>query len=332
MPADFMSDTEPVSVVDTGSLHSSDDDSFVLPSFTYEVPDDAYTPAPWENNTKQVPHDNHRADTANAAHAQPAIALQKTVRREDREKGEALVTLAAASAPAQRTTSSSNMPSSFHISEKDQQATQPQPQAKPQPKPTPQLDLLTQTHGARSSWTVFPVPSTPRAVAAGDSTYPCRLRRPRSACRRPFLCVSSAPTEPSTTTAPSAALPVTSTAACHEHPSSLVSAASCPSSSHPGPCPARHHSAAAQACSKAGHFARGHCGQPLPGFGVSHEHPCTCSSNELVFVPLLFRPSPSIGPPSGVAVPAAVVFRNPARARSLGQHAFLARTLPAFLA
>lgn len=144
MPADFMSDTEPVSVVDTGSLHSSDDDSFVLPSFTYEVPDDAYTPAPWENNTKQVPHDNHRADTANAAHAQPAIALQKTVRREDREKGEALVTLAAASAPAQRTTSSSNMPSSFHISEKDQQATQPQPQAKPQPKPTPQLDLLTQ--------------------------------------------------------------------------------------------------------------------------------------------------------------------------------------------
>lgn len=153
---------------DTGSPRSSDDDSFVLPSFAYEVPDDAFAPSPWEKKTKQVQHDNPRAGTAHAAHAQPAKALEKTVHKEDREHGQ-VKHKAGASVLAQRTPSSSNVPSSLLISESDHQATQPKPQ--PKPKPTPQLDLLTQLMVQGLPGLSSPSPPR-RAQAQTEATQP----------------------------------------------------------------------------------------------------------------------------------------------------------------
>lgn len=175
MAANFLSDTESGSVVDNGSHRSSDDDSFVLPSFAYEVPDDAYTPAPWERKTKQVPHDDPRADTA-----QTAIALQKTVRKEDRDHDLAQVALAGASVSAQRTaTSSSNMPSSL-IDSTNKQVTQPKPPA----KPTPQLDLLTQ----------LMVQDLPGTNGLSSSSPPRRAQLQQ--VTQPPLVVASAPAAP----------------------------------------------------------------------------------------------------------------------------------------
>lgn len=157
MPADLLSRSDSPSVAsDTGSHHTSDDDGFVLPSFAYSVPGDAYAPAPWE---KRNLNDNTRADhtssTANAARqpAKPAtalkesvkedslVALTKSVKDNDHEHRQTARKVGA-EVSAQRSAPSSSFTPSSPTSISSTLATQIKPQLKP--KPTPQLDALTE--------------------------------------------------------------------------------------------------------------------------------------------------------------------------------------------